>query len=291
MQTVKCLVQHRADVQAVDGYGRTSLHWSCKVANLDTSQFLIEHGADVMAVDWGMRTPLHWVCGGGLLQVQSRIRLAMLLLQRGASVHALDMQQCTPLHLACKGGLLELTSCLINLGALVDTTTDSGKLFLTDLLNKFVKKYILGNILQENAIVPYAHTGTPITLQLPRNFDIMQRAEPKRIHLFYVAGFHLSSILNIAMNIRRRDEVQDPSWIELLDFIANQEGQVPQLKHLCRLTIRAQLGSGIKSKLDELSILIPNSANNQNSTQQQGHKLLKLPTQLKDYITISEINN
>ena len=58
---VKCLVQHRADVQSVDGYGRTSLHWSCKVANVDVSVFLIEHGADVTAVDWGMRTPLHWV--------------------------------------------------------------------------------------------------------------------------------------------------------------------------------------------------------------------------------------
>ena len=75
-QVVKSLVQHRADVQSVDGYGRTSLHWSCKVANMDVSVFLIEHGADVMAVDWGMRTPLHWVCGGGLLQVQSRQLLA-----------------------------------------------------------------------------------------------------------------------------------------------------------------------------------------------------------------------
>ncbi len=68
-QVVKSLVGNRADVASVDGYGRTSLHWSCKVANIDVSLFLIEHGADVTAVDWGMRSPLHWVCGGGLLQV------------------------------------------------------------------------------------------------------------------------------------------------------------------------------------------------------------------------------
>ncbi len=66
---MKSLVGNRADVASVDGYGRTSLHWSCKVANIDVSVFLIEHGADVTAVDWGMRSPLHWVCGGGLLQV------------------------------------------------------------------------------------------------------------------------------------------------------------------------------------------------------------------------------
>ncbi len=62
-----------------------------------------------------------------LLQVAARQQLATLLIDRGSSVHALDMQQCTPLHLACKGGLIELTSCLINLGAFIDTISDSGK--------------------------------------------------------------------------------------------------------------------------------------------------------------------
>ena len=275
-------------MQSVDGYGRTSLHWSCKVANVDVSVFLIEHGADVMAVDWGMRTPLHWVCGGGLLQVQSRQLLASLLIKKCASVHALDMQQCSPLHLACKGGLLELTSCLINLGAFINTNTGSGKSFILELLNKFIKKYILSNILQENAIVPVPHSGTTVDIQLTGDLNTMQTVEPERIHMFYLVGFQFSRLIDFVQDLRRRDERIGPKWSELMDDLVQRESQVHSLTHLCRLNIRARLGTSIKRKVEKLSIYIPNSAN---TNSQHCHNLLKLPTQLKDYLTISEINN
>ena len=285
-------MQHRADVQSVDGYGRTSLHWSCKVANMDVSVFLIEHGADVTAVDWGMRTPLHFVCGGGLLQVQSRQLLATLLIRKGARVHALDRQQCTPLHLACKGGLLELTSCLINLGAFINSNADSGKAFILELLNKFVKKYILSNILQENAIVPMPPGGTPVDIHLTGDLNTMQTVEPERIHMFYLAGFQFSRLINFAQDLRRRNEQISPRWLDLLEFLTLKECQIHSLTHLCRLNIRGRLGKGIKTKVEKLSIYIPpNSANSHPTKSQHCHNLLKLPTQLKDYLTISEINN
>ncbi len=228
--------------------------------------------------------------------MQSRQLLASLLVRKCASVHALDMQQCTPLHLTCKNGLLELTSSLINLGAYINSMTDSGKAFILELLNKFVKKYILSNILQENAIVPVPRGGIAVDIQLQGDLNTMQTVEPERIQLFYQAGFQFSRLVDYVADLRRRDVGLDNGWAELLDFLSQRENQVHRLSHLCRLNIRAKLGTGIKAKIDKLSIyrsLPPDSANTsyQADSETSHQTLLKLPTQLKDYLSISEINN
>ena len=236
------------------------------------------------------------MCGGGLLQVQARQQLAALLIRKCASVHALDMQQCTPLHLACKSGLLELTSCLIGLGAHVDTRTESGRAFVIELLNKFVKKYIVSNLLQENAIVPYPRGGgSAVDIPLPGDINTLQAVEPDRIHMFHVTGFQFSQLVDFAAELRRRDELLDPRWAELLDEVVQRDGRIARLAHLCRLGIRARLGVGVRDKVERLSVLLPpappstDSANA--SSQPQQHRHLKLPTQLKDYLILSEINN
>ena len=55
----------------------TPLHFA---SNADVAGVLIEHGAEVEALDWSGRTPLHWAAQFGLVDV------ADLLIQSGAGV-------------------------------------------------------------------------------------------------------------------------------------------------------------------------------------------------------------
>ena len=53
------LIDHGADVMAIDETRSTPLHLASLVGSVETVRLLIEHGADVTARDMDNRTPLH----------------------------------------------------------------------------------------------------------------------------------------------------------------------------------------------------------------------------------------
>ncbi|KAI9443873.1 hypothetical protein H4582DRAFT_1846239 [Lactarius indigo] len=61
LEIVRILIENGADVNAQNETHSTPLHRAALQGNLKILGFLIEHGADVMARDWNLKTPLHFV--------------------------------------------------------------------------------------------------------------------------------------------------------------------------------------------------------------------------------------
>jgi len=62
---VHLLLQHGADVNAVNDFNETPLHYACKRANLVVIQCLLDHGADLHAEDRAGKGVLHHAAHGG----------------------------------------------------------------------------------------------------------------------------------------------------------------------------------------------------------------------------------
>ena len=93
-ETVKLLVDHGADVAALDMTNSTPLHVAVSSWNIDVIRILVEGGADVNAQNETDSTPLHIASiGGGAETVQ-------LLLEHGADATIRDWKLSTPLHFA-----------------------------------------------------------------------------------------------------------------------------------------------------------------------------------------------
>lgn len=82
-EIAKILIDHNADVSAVDNSGQTPLHgaatWSKEIV-----QLLIDHNADISAVDNDGQTPLHKAAAYGKEEV------VKLLFSHGADISAID---------------------------------------------------------------------------------------------------------------------------------------------------------------------------------------------------------
>lgn len=91
---LRALIQHGADVKAVDGFGYTALHHA--VLNSGAIDALVEAGADVDAQDSSGRTPLQYAFERPVM-VTSGI---LALLKRGANVNVQSPEVDSPLQLA-----------------------------------------------------------------------------------------------------------------------------------------------------------------------------------------------
>lgn len=81
---VRLLLEHKADVLAIDGFGCTLLHLAVQSSNILMVIYAASLGVPVDALDTGRRTALHWAAAqGDHLSVQA-------LLKAGASPDALD---------------------------------------------------------------------------------------------------------------------------------------------------------------------------------------------------------
>ncbi|MED6210864.1 hypothetical protein PIB30_068175 [Stylosanthes scabra] len=74
--------------------GSSVLHLACLVCDAGMLELLLQHGADINAIDSIGRTPLHYC------MLRGRIATAKLLILRGANTHVVDKQGKTPLMLA-----------------------------------------------------------------------------------------------------------------------------------------------------------------------------------------------
>jgi ankyrin repeat protein len=94
-KAVALLVEHHADVNAKDSYGRTALHYAVggHFNHSDSATFLLDHGADVNARDRDGNTP--FLAAGNAHDIET-------LVARGADWRARDNDGETALHLAAK---------------------------------------------------------------------------------------------------------------------------------------------------------------------------------------------
>lgn len=94
----------------------TPLHIACSNNNLYLAQLLFSNKADLNAVDGAGRTALHIACAN-----QHDDIIAWLLKEAAQLSRIEDAAQMTPLNVACSLGRVDLVQQLINAGAITST--------------------------------------------------------------------------------------------------------------------------------------------------------------------------
>ena len=94
VENVRLLIDHGADVNALDYSHSTPLHMASSQGVLGAVQLLIRHGADVNAQNETNLTPLHRA------SLLGDVQIVQLLIDHGADVTAKDWIHKTPLHFA-----------------------------------------------------------------------------------------------------------------------------------------------------------------------------------------------
>ncbi len=94
VEAVKALMLHTVNIR--DNKNRTPLHLALEYEHCDAALPLLQHGADIDAIDDDGRTPLHLAAGAGCIEV------VKLLLQHGANINVKDNKNNTVLHYAVK---------------------------------------------------------------------------------------------------------------------------------------------------------------------------------------------
>jgi ankyrin repeat protein len=118
---VQLLLEHGADVNALDNHYWTPLHLASYHKLLDVARLLLAHGAAVNMQNIQGQTSLHCALEGGYLDV------AQLLLEHGGDVDSRDYDRLTPLHLSSYRGSIEATQLLLKLGANIHARNNNGE--------------------------------------------------------------------------------------------------------------------------------------------------------------------
>ncbi len=101
------------DIDTRCKHGQTALHYACEHGNIQIVERLLDHGANVNAVNLCGETALHKISLSG----NECAAVGSLLLERGANPNILNSWGETPLHIACAFDHCELAKSLIDRGA------------------------------------------------------------------------------------------------------------------------------------------------------------------------------
>jgi uncharacterized protein len=112
--TVRTLLQQKADVNAAQADGMTALHWAARQDDLETTQMLIRAGAKPdVATRYGV-TPLYFACEKG------NAAMIDLLLQAGVDPNSANPGGETALMTAAKTGNVDAVKLLLDHGASIN---------------------------------------------------------------------------------------------------------------------------------------------------------------------------
>jgi len=114
-QTVRTLLQQKANVNAPQTDGTTALHWAVRLDDLDTAEMLIRAGANVSAVNRVGATPLQ------LAALNGNAAMIEKLIKAGANANApLTKEGDTALMMAARTGKSDAIKVLLDNGAQVN---------------------------------------------------------------------------------------------------------------------------------------------------------------------------
>jgi ankyrin repeat protein len=122
---VNLLLKHEPDVNARDGFFRSSLHLAEYNGELAVAEMLVKQKADVNSQDKYGKTPLLILAKRGKYSEDDVIGHAWSLLEHGADVNIRDKGNEIPLHLAIRNAWFKFASILLEQGA--DTTAENSE--------------------------------------------------------------------------------------------------------------------------------------------------------------------
>lgn len=105
------LLDHGADVNAVNAEGNTPLHWAIGEEQQPIAELLLDRGANVDAKGTEGTVALHWAV------LEHNLGLVRLLLSRGADMQSVDHEGSNPLHWAVQEGQKNIVELLVEQGA------------------------------------------------------------------------------------------------------------------------------------------------------------------------------
>jgi ankyrin repeat protein len=119
--TIKSLIAHGEDINAINIRGHAPIHLATAKGNSDVVKLLLENGADVnVAGTESGCTSLHYACSLGYVD------LCELLVRYGAEADAQTARLETPLHLAVARGHSEVVAILLKYNARMDIRDKNG---------------------------------------------------------------------------------------------------------------------------------------------------------------------
>ncbi|CAO3633234.1 unnamed protein product [Mucor hiemalis] len=101
-------------------HGDSLLHFACRIHNLPVMELLIQHGANVEAVNEHGRRPIHEV-------IDSVECVSYLVNTCHIDVNAMKRGDWTPVMIASWKGRLDIVQILVSAGALLNRTTKDGR--------------------------------------------------------------------------------------------------------------------------------------------------------------------
>ncbi|KAN0141757.1 hypothetical protein V8E53_000219 [Lactarius tabidus] len=115
------LLEHKADVRALDNSGNTPLHLAASKDHLEVARILLKYNAEVNSRNEDGSTPLLLIASSN-----GNIDMFRLLLTHSADAFVHDNEGNTPLHLAAIGGHLKVARMLLERKADVNALNKEG---------------------------------------------------------------------------------------------------------------------------------------------------------------------
>jgi ankyrin repeat protein len=135
IKTTKHIIKHvmpisNININHADRYGNTFLHQAGYFKFATIIKYLIDHGADVNAVNDMGQTPLHYLQRSEPVWNYSEetdiVAIAKCLINHGIDVNAIDDYGDTCLHAAAKNGNLDMVKYLLDSGVNKDHIDKNG---------------------------------------------------------------------------------------------------------------------------------------------------------------------
>ena len=149
-EVLQALIDHRADVNAIDKENYTALWIACAKSNTDAINVPLKAGADTnIALDDSGDTCL--MCA---VENDCSKEVLQAIIDHGGDVNATDQQNCTALLIACDKSNTDAINVLLNAGA--DTNIaldDSGDTCLMQAVYKDCSKEVMQDIIDHGADV------------------------------------------------------------------------------------------------------------------------------------------
>jgi len=118
--TVKLLLDNRAEINIKNKYGQTALDIACENNFKNIVELLLEKGAEINIKNTNSETPLWIACEKGHEEIVE------LLLEKGAEINIKNKDDDTPLWIACKKGYQKIVELLLEKGADINNINKIG---------------------------------------------------------------------------------------------------------------------------------------------------------------------